>query len=140
MRCWGLGGREGGTPYDDSLPLTVKRGQTTQKQKTPTTNANPFFIFYSFSFSGGGQPHPFLSLLSWRFVCGSGFALRLRRPQKLGRPGISEGPEKEGEEGPDEKSAVRILPAATARKYIECILIATMLCTCLVVLIYLDPR
>ena len=48
-------------------------------------------------------------------------ALRLRRPQTLGRPGISEGPEKEGEEGPDEKSAVRIPPAATARKCIECI-------------------
>ncbi len=85
----------------------------------------------------------FFSLFGASFVglvCALRQNLRLRRPQKLGRPGISEEPEKEGEEAPDEKSAVRILPAATARKCIECILIATMLCTCLVVLIYLDPR
>ncbi len=54
----------------------------------------------------------------WCFVCGFGF---FRRPRKLGIPGISEGPEKEGEEGPDEKSAVRILLATTARKCIKCI-------------------
>ena len=53
----------------------------------------------------------------WCFVCGFGF---FRRPRKLGIPGISEGPEKEGEEeGPDEKSAVRILLATTARKCIK---------------------
>ncbi len=40
---------------------------------------------------------------------------------KLGRPGISEGPEKDREGGPDEISAVRIPPAAIARKYVECV-------------------
>jgi hypothetical protein len=39
--------------------------------------------------------------------------------EKIGRPGIPEGPEKDREGGPDEKSAVRILPAAIARKCIE---------------------
>ena len=42
--------------------------------------------------------------LFWRFICGSGFALRLRRLRKLGRPGISEGLEKDREGGPDENS------------------------------------
>ena len=79
-----------------------------------------FSFFFSFSFfQGGGQPRLFFPF--WRFVCGSGFALRLKRPRKLGRPGISEGPEKDREGGPDEKSAVRIPPAAIARKCIECI-------------------
>ena len=65
-----------------------------------------------------------LLLLAFPFLalrCGSGFSLRLRRLQKLGRPGISEGPEKEREGGSDEKSAVRIPSAAIARKCIECI-------------------
>jgi len=75
------------------------------------------FLFFLF-FSGGGQPRPFFPF--WRFVCGPGFALRLRRLRKLGRPGISEGPEKDREGGPDEKSAVRIPPTAIARKCIKC--------------------
>ena len=61
------------------------------------------------------DPLPFSAIEG--LVC----AFRLRRPQKLGRPGISEGPEKDREGGPDEKSAVRIPPAAIARKCIECI-------------------
>jgi hypothetical protein len=72
-----------------------------------------YYYYYLFIFSRVSAPSVFF--LFWRFVCGSGFALRLRRPRKLGRPSISEGAEKDREGGPDEKSAVWIPPAAIAR-------------------------
>ena len=86
----------------------------TNKTKTKHEEIASFYLSsrFLFLFFRRGNFHLF-------FLSGLRKGLVIIPSEKIGRPGISEGPEKDREGGPDEKSAVRILPAAIARKCIE---------------------